>query len=81
MAKLIPGTEINYTEISFQDARNYRVDNTKSLNTFTYQPQITVEHEVERMVRMFEESRIKDPEDLVYHNGGYLTELRKTKTF
>ena len=81
VAKLIPGTEINYTEISFQDARNYRVDNAKSLNTFTYQPQITVEHEVVRMVRMFEESRIKDPEDLVYHNGGYLTELRKTKTF
>jgi len=81
VAKLIPNTEINYTEISFQDARNYRVDNTKSLDTFTYQPQITVEHEVERMVKMFEESRIKDPEDLVYHNGGYLTELRKTKTF
>lgn len=81
VAKLIPNTEINYTEISFQDARNYKVDNTKSLDTFDYQPQITVEHEVERMVKMFEESRIKDPEDLVYHNGGYLTELRKTKTF
>jgi|TARA_R110002020_G_scaffold332719_1_gene548119 nucleoside-diphosphate-sugar epimerase len=81
VSKLIPNTEINYTEISFQDARNYRVDNKKSLNTFTYQPRITVEHEVERMVRMFKESRIKNPEDLVYHNGGYLKELRKTNIF
>ena len=81
VANLIPHTEINYTEISFQDARNYRVDNKKSLDTFTYQPRITVEHEVERMMRMFKESRIKNPEDLVYHNGGYLKELRKTNTF
>ena len=81
VSKLIPNTEINYTEISFQDARNYRVDNKKSLSTFTYQPRITVEHEVERMVRMFKESRIKNPEDLVYHNGGYLKELRKTNIF
>ena len=81
VANLIPNTEINYTEISFQDARNYRVDNKKSLDTFTYQPRITVEHEVERMMRMFKESRIKNPEDLVYHNGGYLKELRKTNTF
>lgn len=81
VAKLIPNTEINYTEISFQDARNYRVDNTKSLETFTYQPRITVEDEVGRMVKMFKESRIKNPEDLTYHNGGYLTELRKTNTF
>tara|TARA_R110000787_G_scaffold40066_10_gene99848 strand:- start:4280 stop:5242 length:963 start_codon:yes stop_codon:yes gene_type:complete len=81
VAKLIPNTEINYSKISFQDARNYKVDNSKSLSTFTYQPRITVEDEVGRMVKMFEESRIKDPEDLVYHNGGYLTELRKTKTF
>ena len=81
VASMIPGTKINYTEISFQDARNYKVDNTKSLTEFEYKPKISVEHEVSRMVEMFQEQRIKDPEELVYHNGGYLTDLKKNKIF
>lgn len=81
VASLIPGTKINYTEISFQDARNYRVDNSKSLSTFTYKACVTVEDEVKRMLNMFNENRIKNPEDLIYHNGGYLKELRKIKIF
>ena len=72
VAKLIPGTKINYTEISFQDARNYKVDNTKSLNTFKYKPKVSVEEEVLRMTKMFEESRVMNPEDKIYHNGIYL---------
>jgi nucleoside-diphosphate-sugar epimerase len=72
VASLIPGTKINYTEISFQDARNYRVDNTKSLKTFKYQPQVTVEDEVLRMLKLFNENRVENPEDKVYHNGAFL---------
>jgi nucleoside-diphosphate-sugar epimerase len=72
VGKLIPGTKINYTEISFQDARNYRVDNTKSLNTFNYKAKVTVEEEVSRMMTMFKEGRVLNPEDKVYHNGAYL---------
>jgi len=72
VAKLIPNTKINYTEISFQDARNYRVDNTKSLNTFKYKPRVTVEDEVNRMLKLFNENRVENPEDKVYHNGTYL---------
>jgi nucleoside-diphosphate-sugar epimerase len=72
VAKLIPNTKINYTEISFQDARNYKVDNSKSLKTFKYQPQVTVEDEVTRMLKLFNENRVENPEDKVYHNGAYL---------
>jgi nucleoside-diphosphate-sugar epimerase len=72
VAKLIPNTKIKYTEISFQDARNYKVDNSKSLNTFKYKPQVTVEDEVFRMLSMFKENRVQNPEDKVYHNGAYL---------
>lgn len=81
VAKLIPNTKINYTEISFQDARNYRVDNTKSLNTFKYQPQITVEDEVMRMVKMFKEQRVQNPEDNVYHNGAFLRNKKEKNEF
>ena len=72
IAKIIPNTEINYTEISFQDARNYKVDNTKSLDDFKYKPTVTVEDEVIRMVKLFSEGRINNPEDKIYHNGAYL---------
>lgn len=79
VAEMIPNTKINYTEISFQDARNYRVDSTKSLETFTYKPQVSVEDEISRMVNMFKDGRVKDPEDRVYHNGAYLTNKKKNK--
>ena len=72
VAELIPGTKINYTEISFQDARNYKVDATKSLNTFKYKAKVTVEEEVSRMMKMFNEGRVLNPEDKVYHNGAFL---------
>jgi nucleoside-diphosphate-sugar epimerase len=72
VASMIPNTKINYTEISFQDARNYKVDNTKSLETFKYKAKITVEEEVTRMVKMFTENRVENPEDKIYHNGAYL---------
>jgi nucleoside-diphosphate-sugar epimerase len=78
VGKLIPNTKVNYTEISFQDARNYKVDNSKSLNTFKYKPQVTVEDEVSRMLLMFKENRVQNPEDKVYHNGAYLKNKKET---
>jgi nucleoside-diphosphate-sugar epimerase len=72
IVKIIPNTKINYTEISFQDARNYRVDNTKSMRTFKYKAKVTVEDEVLRMLKIFQENRVNDPEDKVYHNGAFL---------
>ena len=72
VVKMLPNTTINYMGISFQDARNYKVDNTKSLNTFKYKSKVTVEEEVIRMHKMFIEDRIENPKDKVYHNGEYL---------
>jgi nucleoside-diphosphate-sugar epimerase len=72
IATIIPGTKVNYTEISFQDARNYKVDNTKALIDFKYKPVVTVEDEVDKMIKIFSENRVLDPEDKIYHNGAYL---------
>ena len=73
VANMIPGTEIKYSEISFQDARNYKVDNSKSLSVFDYKPSVTVEDEVNRLIKLFEEKRIENPEDRSYHNGAFLS--------
>jgi nucleoside-diphosphate-sugar epimerase len=72
IAKMIPGTNINYTEVSFQDARNYQVSNQKSLKDFDYKPTASVASEVSKMIRLFQDGRIADPEDKAYHNGAFL---------
>jgi nucleoside-diphosphate-sugar epimerase len=79
VSSMIPNTKINYTKISFQDARNYKVDNTKSLEVFDYKAKVSVEEEVGRMIDMFKDGRVKDPEDKVYHNGAYLTNKKENK--
>ena len=81
ISNLIPNTKVNYTEISFQDARNYKVDNRKSLKTFKYKPTVTVEDEVARMVTLFRENRVENPEDRVYHNGAFLTNKKENNLF
>lgn len=81
ISNLIPNTKVNYTEISFQDARNYKVDNAKSLKTFKYKPTVTVEDEVARMVTLFKENRVENPEDKVYHNGAFLTNKKENNLF
>lgn len=72
ISNIVENTNVIYTEISFQDARNYKVDNTKALTVFKYKPIVTVEEEVTRMVKLFEENRVDNPEDKIYHNGAYL---------
>jgi len=81
VCKIIPNTKIIYTEISFQDARNYRVDNKKSLTTFIYKPKITVEDEVTKMLKIFKDNRVVNPEDNIYHNGSYLKNKKANKKF
>lgn len=79
IATLVPNTKVEYTEISFQDARNYKVDNSKSLKEFNYKAVVTVEDEVKRMIKLFEENRIENPEDKLYHNGIFLKNKKEEK--
>jgi len=81
IVNIIPNTKINYTEILFQDIRNYRVDNSKSLATFKYKPCISVEEEVYRMVEIFKEERIQNPEDNIYHNGFFIKNKKEKNEF
>ncbi len=78
VSNLIPGTIVNYTDISFQDARNYKVDNTKALTLFNYKPYITVDSEVKRLMKIFKDGRIENPEDKLYHNGAFLKHKKET---
>lgn len=76
---IIPDVNIIYTNISFQDSRNYRVDTSKAENTFSYTPTVTVENEVLNLINIFKTKRIKNVKDEVYNNGLFL--IDKLKNF
>lgn len=77
IAELVPGTKTTYVEIPFQDARNYRVSNAKSLKDFEHKPSVSVEQEVERFLKLFSENRIENPLDNVYHNGAHIKNIKE----
>jgi len=78
---IIPTSNIIYTDISFQDARNYKVDTSKANKTYDYLPIITVEEEVQNLINIFNEKRIKNVKDEVYHNGLFLINKLKNYEF
>lgn len=72
VAKIIPGVEIEYNDLPFQDQRNYCVDNSKAIKAFGYSCQTTVEEEVIRIHNLIVENRVKDLYSPTYHNGMYI---------
>ena len=81
VVKELPGTEIKYTEISFQDARNYKVCAKKAEDYFDYMAKWSPAEEIKQMEKIFREERLKNPDDEIYSNGKYLAELKRTNGF
>lgn len=79
IVKVIPKTKINYTNISFEDARNYKVSNKKLLENFKYRPLYTIESEVKNMIKIFKENRISDVKENTYNNGLFIKNKLKNK--
>ena len=73
MKEIIPDIDLQFTDISFEDARNYQVDASKSNIKFKYLPQHTITAEVLKMKKVFEEHRICDINEESYHNGKFIS--------
>lgn len=69
MSTIFTDVDVQYTNIPFEDMRNYKVINKRSESTFDYIPQHNIRTEVLKMKRIFEEMRIKDVNDETYNNG------------
>ena len=69
---VFPEVTIMQTDIKFEDLRNYRVDSSKVEEDFIFKPQTSVENEVSRMRILFEDRRIKNPNDDIYYNTKYV---------
>lgn len=75
-APVTPKPEIQYSEISFEDARNYRV----SWEKYARQPgavpfRTTVRESVVEMMELIRGGRIKDPFAKVFHNAKFLEDF------
>jgi nucleoside-diphosphate-sugar epimerase len=69
--EVIPGTEVELKDMKFEDLRNYKVDNSKILNT-GWRPQYTIQQGIKELVDVFQQNRITDIDSSVYSNAAYM---------
>jgi len=69
--KIKPNTEVGYSDIQFEDLRNYKVKNDRFLNT-GFVTFININKGISEIIKLFEEKRINDPNDPVYSNVAFL---------
>lgn len=72
--RVIPNVKIQSTDISFEDLRNYRVNNEKMKQT-GWVAQYTVEEGIVEMLEIFKENRVKNIDAPVYSNVAYLKKI------
>lgn len=77
VVRVVPDTKIKYNEIGFYDARNYKVDSSKSKQQFATLPTTTIEEEIARIKEIIINNRVKEPENAVYNNGMFVKEFLK----
>jgi nucleoside-diphosphate-sugar epimerase len=75
IAKIIPNTKVKYTDMKFEDLRNYRVKNDKILAT-GWKPKENLHSGILEMKKIFKEGRVKNFDDPVYSNVAYLKHLK-----
>lgn len=66
-----PDTQVDYSDIKFEDLRNYKVKNDRLINT-GYSNFIDIDEGISEIIKLFEERRINDPNDPVYSNVAFL---------
>ena len=67
--KNFSNVDLEITDMKFEDLRNYQVSSEKVDKVFKFRPTITISQEVKKMVKLFEEHRIKNTDDGIYYNA------------
>lgn len=68
---VIPSAKVESHDISFEDARNYKVDNSKFASK-GWKPKHSIEEGIIDMLEMFTENRVMDINDSIYSNVAHL---------
>jgi len=71
---VIPDCSVTYTEMKFEDLRNYRVSNQKFLDT-GWEPRFNIRDGISQISNLIYEKRVKNVNDLVYSNAAYMRKL------
>jgi nucleoside-diphosphate-sugar epimerase len=58
--KIVPEARVEQTEISFQDARNYKVSSDKARNVLGFAPKWTIENGIQEITEIIQSKRIRD---------------------
>ena len=69
--KVVPDIEIFYEDILFEDRRNYKVKTDKILAT-GWEPFYNLEQGIKKLYKTFKENRLKDVDNIIYHNGNFI---------
>ena len=67
-----PDMTIELTEMSFQDARNYRVRSYKAVAAFGFHPRYSIDDGIEEVKALVSERRIRDLDNPRYTNQAFL---------
>lgn len=70
----IPECSVTYTEMKFEDLRNYKVSNQKFLDT-GWKPRFNIRDGISQISNLIYEKRVKNINDLVYSNAAYMRKL------
>lgn len=68
---IIPAAKVKFTDLKFEDLRNYKVQNNKILAT-GWEPSYTLEIGIKEIKKIVEENRIIDIKDPIYSNEAFL---------
>ena len=67
--KVVAGASIEQTDISFQDARNYRVSSKKASSVLNFNPQWTIEDGIKEVADVILNKRIKNVQNPRFNNS------------
>jgi nucleoside-diphosphate-sugar epimerase len=68
-----PTLVVNTTEMTFEDARNYRVTSEKARSILGFEPKYAIDDGIEEVRALIESARLKDVNDARYTNQGFLS--------
>jgi nucleoside-diphosphate-sugar epimerase len=66
---IVTDSQIEQTEISFQDARNYRVNSDKARNLLNFNPKWSIEDGIKEVADAITQKRIKDVSNPRFNNS------------
>ncbi len=75
IAAFYPEVETEFTDMAFQDLRNYRVSSEKARAAFGFDPQLTVEDGIRQIAQVVQEGRVRDTSAPRYSNLDFLRAL------